>query len=743
MMEGRHFADRFRILKTIGADGATEVSLAQDDRLGELVALRVLTASFAGQWEILRDACRDTRKLAHPNIARVFDFYRGEDSAFICREYIEGASVAEFAGRSNAEGLVIFTQVAAALELAHDLGVVHGDLKASKILRDVRGSVRLIDFRIEAALRTAVPAAGNDHISPQVRMGEAPVAADDIYALGVVIAQTIPPESTTKELGELIGAMSAEQPNARLTDLREIKQRLAALSTDAERMPEASSPIAPPLRPAAASSVERDAPPAPLGNSGSSRNLQYAMMAGVLALAAGVVFVALPRWVESTGALESVSESTETGGDEIYPPTEEVSSASKSSVESLLAQLIPLREELEASAVERWAKAEYTSAKEIEGRGDKAFLERDYAAAQANYGEALVTLEELSGQRVSALATSLEAGAIALEEGAQERAIEAFDLALAIEPSNATALAGASKAEGLGALMAHMSAGKAFETNDELDSARGEYAKALEIDPQHAPALERLASVEAAQADNDYGSNLSLALVSLAKDNLGTARTHFESARAIRPDSPEVADGLRQLQQIESSRAIASLRKRAELAEDAEKWSEAASLYQTIVKTQDNLSFAEEGLKRNRELARIAGGIAKLLDDPTQLFRPKTLEEARDLMQLGRRSAEGKPKLAEQVRNLEIAVQLASTPISVAFESDTVTEVVIRGVGNARELRPPRRPTQARPLRRSGPQERLPRYAKRDPGHSGQAAASRGSPVHRRDLNRARIRFRG
>jgi hypothetical protein len=50
-------------------------------------------------------------------------------------------------------------------------------------------------------------------------------------------------------------------------------------------------------------------------------------------------------------------------------------------------------------------------------------------------------------------------------------------------------------------------------------------------------------------------------------------------------------------------------------------------------------------------------------------------------MQLGRRSAEGRPKLAEQVRNLEIAVQLASTPISVAFESDTVTEVVIRGVG--------------------------------------------------------------
>jgi hypothetical protein len=123
------------------------------------------------------------------------------------------------------------------------------------------------------------------------------------------------------------------------------------------------------------------------------------------------------------------------------------------------------------------------------------------------------------------------------------------------------------------------------------------------------------------------------------------------------------------------------LRARAESAEGAENWNEAASLYQTIVKTQDNLSFAEEGLKRNRELARTTERIAKWLEDPTQLFRPETLEEARDLMQLGQRAAEGRPKLSQQVQNLEIAVQLASTPIPVTFESDTLTEVVIRGVG--------------------------------------------------------------
>jgi tetratricopeptide (TPR) repeat protein len=578
--------------------------------------------------------------------------------------------------------------VAAALELAHGLGVVHGDLKASKILRDVRGNVRVIDFRIAAALRAvAPPAATSDHMSPQVRRGETPVAADDIYSLGALIAQTISPASAPKELLELIGAMSAEQRNARPTDLREIGQTVTAFSQGAARSPDATLSATPRLRPPAAAAVQRDAPPTRRNRAGSSRNLQYAIAAGALALAALVVFVVLPHWVESSGApgfpseSAKTAESSETSAAEIPPPLREASTASKSSVESMLAQLVPLRERLEASAVERWAATGYARAREIEGRGDAAFIKGDYATAHTNYSEAFVVFEELSEQRGTALATSLEAGAVALEEGDQQRAIEAFDLALAIEPNHAAALAGARRSAGLGALMAHMSAGKAFEANDALDSARGEYAKARAIDPQYAPAREALDRIEAAQADNDYESNLSLAVVSLANGNFGNARTHFERARALRPNSPEVADGLRQLQQTESSRAIASLRKRAELAEGAEKWSDAASLYQTILETQDNLSFAEEGVRRNRELARIAERIAKLLDDPTQLFRPETLEEAHNLIELGRRTAEGKPELAEQVRNLEIAVQLASTPIPVVFESDTVTEVVIRGVG--------------------------------------------------------------
>jgi hypothetical protein len=73
--------------------------------------------------------------------------------------------------------------------------------------------------------------------------------------------------------------------------------------------------------------------------------------------------------------------------------------------------------------------------------------------------------------------------------------------------------------------------------------------------------------------------------------------------------------------------------------------------------------------------------MTELLGDPAQLFRREALEDAREILALGHSKAGGKAKLSEQLRHLEIAVQLATTPFPVAFESDTSTEVVIRGVG--------------------------------------------------------------
>jgi tetratricopeptide (TPR) repeat protein len=445
--------------------------------------------------------------------------------------------------------------------------------------------------------------------------------------------------------------------------------------------PDATLSAAPLARPSAAAPVRTDEPLRPQHPAGSSRNLQYAIASGVLAVAALIVFFALPRWVESPGAPPLPTASVETNDQEKALPETREPAESKTSAESLLARLAPLRAQLEDWAVDRWAAMGFAEARELEDRGDAAFLNADYGAAHARYGEALARYESLAEQRNAVLAESLENGAAALEASDPPRAVEAFDLALAIEPNDAVALDGARRAENLAVLLTHMSAGAHFEASEDLAAAQREYAQAVAIDAKFVPAREALERVAATRASDDFEANLALALASLANGNLGVARTHFSKARALRPGSPEVVDGLRQLQQIESSRAIATQRKLAESAESAENWSAAASHYQMIIDTQENLQFAEDGLQRNRELGSIDKRTSELLEDPIQLFRPEALEEARRIMELGKGVAERAPKLTEQLRRLEIAVQLASTPIPVAFQSDTITEVVIRGVG--------------------------------------------------------------
>ncbi len=99
MTEGRSLSDRFLLLQTIGAGGATEVWLAQDREIGELVALRLLATPLNHRWEALRDACREARRLAHPHITRVFDFHRHEDTRFLSREYLQGVDASWLTGQ--------------------------------------------------------------------------------------------------------------------------------------------------------------------------------------------------------------------------------------------------------------------------------------------------------------------------------------------------------------------------------------------------------------------------------------------------------------------------------------------------------------------------------------------------------------------------------------------------------------------------------------------------------------------
>ena len=192
----------FRIIEELGAGGMGAVFLAQDARLGRLVALKILLAYFASDDERLRRFQREARAasaLNHPNILTIHEVGEAEGVHFISTEFIDGQTLRELIpGQtlSLAESLDIAVQVASALMAAHAAGIIHRDIKPENIMRRADGLVKILDFGIAKLTETA----------PSEISSEAPASIKAQTETGVVMGT--------------VGYMSPEQARGLMVDER-------------------------------------------------------------------------------------------------------------------------------------------------------------------------------------------------------------------------------------------------------------------------------------------------------------------------------------------------------------------------------------------------------------------------------------------------------------------------------------------------------------------------------------------
>jgi len=195
----------YRVLEKIGEGGMGVVYRAHDERLDRDVALKVLPAGTLADDTARKRLRREALALArlnHPQIESVYDFDTQGEVDFLVMEYVPGATLA---GRlvngalEEPEVLRLGQQVAAALEEAHGLGVVHRDLKPGNIKVTPKGQVKVLVFGLAALLR---PASDSDptrtasetgtagtvpYMAPEQLRGQSPDARSDIWALGVTL----------------------------------------------------------------------------------------------------------------------------------------------------------------------------------------------------------------------------------------------------------------------------------------------------------------------------------------------------------------------------------------------------------------------------------------------------------------------------------------------------------------------------------------------------------------------------
>src|SRR5262249_10527394 len=141
--------------------GFGEVYKARDRKLKREVAIKILPDEFSRDPDRVSRFQREAEVLAqlnHPNIAAIYDLAASEQSQVLVLELVDGETLADRIARGPIaleETIAIARQIAAALEAAHEKGVIHRDLKPANIKITPDGRVKVLDFGLAKVLQTA------------------------------------------------------------------------------------------------------------------------------------------------------------------------------------------------------------------------------------------------------------------------------------------------------------------------------------------------------------------------------------------------------------------------------------------------------------------------------------------------------------------------------------------------------------------------------------------------------------
>jgi serine/threonine-protein kinase len=230
---GARFAGRYDVQEELGSGGMGVVYRAFDREVGEVVAIKAIRPELGGLdptvLERFKQELRLARRITHRNVVRTYDLGEVEGIYYITMEFVQGTTVASLireAGRlATPAALTIGKQICRALEVAHDEGIVHRDIKPQNLLVDGSGFLKVMDFGIarlterasggaQALTVEGVVVGTPQYMAPEQLLGEPVDGRTDLYSTGVVLFECVTgrPVFEIRGLAALLGHHLKDAP---------------------------------------------------------------------------------------------------------------------------------------------------------------------------------------------------------------------------------------------------------------------------------------------------------------------------------------------------------------------------------------------------------------------------------------------------------------------------------------------------------------------------------------------------
>ena len=198
-----HKLGRYTVIEPIGSGGMGQVYRALDQKLERVVAIKILSPGLVTGDEARRRFRKEAlalAKLSHPHIAAVYDVGEQDGVDYLVMECVPGQTLA--ARLKNGplpieDATLIVSEIAGALEEAHEHGVIHRDLKPANVMITPKGHAKVLDFGIAKLLAPRAPDATASietgfivgtppYMSPEQAKGNTVDARSDLWSLGVI-----------------------------------------------------------------------------------------------------------------------------------------------------------------------------------------------------------------------------------------------------------------------------------------------------------------------------------------------------------------------------------------------------------------------------------------------------------------------------------------------------------------------------------------------------------------------------